>query len=287
MMPARHRRLLPAVAAALVALPLVAQPRRPTPPAPVVTPLVDRVVVPAGPFVMGSDTLGEPDERPQHTVTLRAFRIDRVEVSREQYARCVRARRCDDAWARATWTDRRQPVTSVTWFMADAYCRWAGGRLPTEPEWEKAARGTDGRIYPWGNDAPTRARAVFGQRMNVGQPEAVGTHPTGASPYGALDLAGNVWEWTATVYDPYAYRAPASEPTCASALAAYADLQRRNLWAFTGSMGIPHACQRVLRGGAWNYRADGLRSTNRVHHEPTGRYPVSGFRCADDAVPAG
>ncbi len=285
MMHARPRglsRVLPAVAAALVALPLVAQPRAPTP-TPVLAPHIDRVVVPAGPFVMGTDTLGEPDERPQHTVTLPAFRIDRVEVSREQYARCVRAGRCGEAWARPGWTDRRQPVTSVNWLMAEAYCRWAHGRLPTEPEWEKAARGTDGRSYPWGNDPPTRARAVFGQRMNLGQPEAVGTHPDGASPYGALDLAGNVWEWTATVYDPYAYRTPAREPTCTSALAAYADLQRRNLWAFTGSMGIPRTCHRVLRGGAWNYPAPGLRSTNRVHHEPTGRYPVSGFRCADDA----
>jgi formylglycine-generating enzyme required for sulfatase activity len=274
------------VAVGLVALPLMAQPRRATTPLPV-APTIDRVLVPAGAFAMGTDAGGEPDERPRHVVTLRAFRIDRVEVSREQYARCVRAGRCTEAWARPGWTDRRAPVTSVSWFMAGAYCRWAGGRLPTEPEWEKAARGTDERQYPWGNDRPTAARAVFGQRMNLGQPAPVGTHPTGASPYGALDLAGNVWESTASVYDPYGYRYPETEPTCATALAAYADLQRRNLWAFTGAMGIPRACQRVLRGGAWNYRPDGLRVTNRVHHEADGRYPVSGFRCADDGVPPG
>ncbi len=272
------------IATVLVALPLTAQPRAPRPSTP---PPLDRVLVAAGAFIMGADADGEPDERPRHTRTLPAFRIDRTEVSRESWSRCVRAGRCQDAWARATWTDRRAPVTSVTWFMARDYCRWAGGRLPTEAEWEKAARGTDGRTFPWGAEPPTPARAVYGQRMNVGQPAAVGTHPTGASPYGALDMAGNVWEWTATVYDPYGYRSPTTEATCATALATYADLQRRNLWAFTGSMGIPHNCQQVLRGGAWNYRAAGLRVTNRVHHEPTGRYPVSGFRCADDRVGGG
>ena len=271
------------VAGALVGLPLLAQPRGAA--SLPIAPTIDRVEVAAGAFAMGRDVGGEPDERPRHVVVLSAFRIDRLEVSREQYARCVRAGRCSEAWARPTWTDRRAPVTSVTWFMAAEYCRWASGRLPTEPEWEKAARGTDERTFPWGNDAPTPARAVYGQRMHLGQPAAVGTHPAGASPSGVLDLAGNVWEWTATVYDPYGYRYPAVEPTCATALAAYADLQRHGQWSFTGSMGIPHECQRVLRGGAWNYPPDGLRVTNRVHHQPTGRYPVSGFRCADDAVP--
>jgi len=122
--------------------------------------------------------------------------------------------------------------------------------------------------------------------MHLGQPEPVGTHPTGASPYGALDMAGNVWEWTSTVYDPYAYRRPTTEATCESALATFRELNHLGLYAFTGAMGIPNRCQNVLRGGAWNYWPSGLRSTNRVHHEPTGRYPVSGFRCADDRVEA-
>ena len=247
-------------------------------------PPIDRVLVPAGAFTMGNDVEGEPDESPVHTRTLAAFRIDRLEVTREDYQRCVRAGVCQDAWRRPTWTDPHGPVTGVSWHQARTYCRWVSGRLPTEAEWEKAARGADGRRFPWGNDPPTRERAVYGLRMNVGQPEPVGSHPSGASPFGALDMAGNVWEWTESVYDPYAYRYPDTVPTCETALAAYADLRHLNRWAFTGAMGIPDACQRVLRGGAWNYWPSGLRASNRVHHEPDGRYPVSGFRCADDAV---
>ncbi len=271
-------------AAALVALPIFAQrrPRRP----PAVRPPVERVRVPAGAFVMGNDVDGEPDERPQHTRTLPAFRIDRTEVTREDYFRCARANHCPEAWARPAWTDPRGPVTGVSWFQARLYCGWVGGRLPTEAEWEKAARGTDGRRFPWGDEAPTQARAVFGQRMTTGQPEPVGSHPSNASPYGALDMAGNVWEWTESVYDPYAYRHPETVSTCEMALAAFRELNHLRLYAFTGAMGIPTECQRVLRGGAWNYWPSGLRSSNRVHHKPEGRYPVSGFRCADDDVSA-
>jgi serine/threonine-protein kinase len=281
----------PVAAAVLtVALPLVAQPAPRRSPGDAHRSLyepspVDRVLVPAGPFTMGSDAEGEPDERPEHTRTLAAFRIDRREVSRGDYRRCSLAGVCREAWARPGWTDPRGPVTSVSWHMARTYCRWAHGRLPTEAEWEKAARGAEGRRFPWGNDAATRDRAVYGLRMNVGQPEPVGSHPSGASPYGALDMAGNVWEWTDDVYDPYAYTRPTHVPTCEGALSAYADLRRRGLWSFTGAMGIPHECHRVLRGGAWNYWPSGLRTTNRVHHAPNGRYPVSGFRCADDNVP--
>jgi formylglycine-generating enzyme required for sulfatase activity len=235
---------------------------------------------------MGSDADGEPDERPQHTRNLPTFRIDRTEVSREDFFRCVQAGVCADAWARPTWTNPRAAVTSVSWHQARTYCHWTGARLPTEAEWEKAARGTEARQFPWGNEAPTRERAVYGLRINVGQPATVGSHPTNASPYGALDMAGNVWEWVEDVYDPFAYRRPESVPTCARAMGAYAELQRMRLWAFTGAMGIPNTCQRVLRGGAWNYWPSGLRSTNRVHHEPEGRYPVSGFRCADDGASA-
>ncbi len=281
--PARSPQVFAVLAALAVGAPLAAQnPDRPvTPP-----PTADRVTIPAGEFVMGSDTLGERDERPAHRVMLPAFAMDRTEVTRGNYRRCTRAGVCAEAWIpRPTFRDATQPVVAVTWFDARTYCRWAGGRLPTEAEWEKAARGTDARIYPWGNDPPTPERAVYHLRMTVGHPAPVGTHPAGDSPYGLHDMAGNVWEWTDSVYDPFAYTHPATTATCESALAAFADLRRRNDQSFTGAMGIPTQCQRVLRGGAWNYWPAGLRSSNRVHHEPTGRYPVSGFRCAADVHP--
>jgi formylglycine-generating enzyme required for sulfatase activity len=165
----------------------------------------DRVVVPAGPFVRGSTRAD--DERPRETRRLPAFRIDRTEVTRAAYARCVAARRCP-ATAADLSTEPGLPMTDVTWHEAKAYCLFAGGRLPRELEWEKAARGADGREYPWGNDADC-GRANWGNfdgegpcvGKNPGRPVAVGSFPGGASPYGALDLGGNVWEWVEDAYD--------------------------------------------------------------------------------------
>ncbi|MEI8259645.1 MAG: SUMF1/EgtB/PvdO family nonheme iron enzyme, partial [Deltaproteobacteria bacterium] len=160
-------------------------------------PRVDRVRVPAGSFVMGLDVGGEGDERPRHTVQLGAFAIDRLEVSREVYALCVAAGACSAPRAMAArFDDPRQPVVGVSWSDAQQYCAWTGGRLPTEEEWEKSARGTDERTYAWGNEPPTAERAVFDRDDSRGTPDPVGTHPTGRGPYGALDLTGNVWEWT-------------------------------------------------------------------------------------------
>jgi formylglycine-generating enzyme required for sulfatase activity len=160
------------------------------------------VYVPAGPFIMGSsdrDSSALDTEKPQQTdLALDAFWIMRTEVTNVQYNRCVRAGVCRKpgslSWDDPTYAE--YPVILVTWYQANEYAQWVGGRLPTEAEWEKACRGTDGRIYPWGNATPTSELANFG--MNVGDTMPVGSYPDGASPYSALDMAGNVWEWTST-----------------------------------------------------------------------------------------
>jgi eukaryotic-like serine/threonine-protein kinase len=172
--------------------------------------VVDRLAVPAGAFVRGSNK-GDDDERPSRSETVPAFAIDRTEVTRMAYAACVATRRCKPvpaAVAGPVGGDGNLPVTGVSWFDARDYCAFAGGRLPSEAEWEKAARGTDGREFPWGADAACE-RANWGNfdgegpcaSKNPGFPVAVGRYPTGASPFGALDLAGNVWEWVADKYD--------------------------------------------------------------------------------------
>lgn len=166
----------------------------------------DRVAVPAGVFVQGS-TRGADDERPARKERLPAFKIDRTEVTRAMYARCVEAKKCAVPPMDLA-VDPDLPVTQVTWKEARAFCAFAGGRLPTEAEWEKAARGADGREYPWGNE-PECSRGNWGNfdgegpcaETNPGRPVPVGQYPAGASPYGVLDMGGNVWEWVADAYD--------------------------------------------------------------------------------------
>lgn len=183
------------------------------------------VVVPAGPFVRG-DSTGEPDERPQRRIELPAFALDRTEVTRGAYGLCVQQGVCRPPAVPGRPPDpsallpKELPVAYVSWHDAATYCRWAGKRLPSEAEWEKAARGPDGRRYPWGNDFSCR-RGNFGNFAGDGRCAdegapgkllPVGSFADGASPYGALDMAGNVWEW---VYDPYsadAYRRPPLRP---------------------------------------------------------------------------
>jgi len=212
----------------------------------------DRVAIPAGPFQQGS-TRGEEDERPVRTTTLRGFTIDRTEVTRADYARCVAARRCQPVPAPLRGpadADPRLPVTGVSWNDARNYCRFAGGRLPTEAEWEKAARGSDGREYPWGDELACD-RANWGNfegegpcaGKNPGRPVAVGSYPTGASPYGVLDLGGNVWEWVADKYE--------DEPS-----------------------------RRVVRGGSCCSYFVGPRAANRNAWAPEHRDGDLGFRCA-------
>jgi formylglycine-generating enzyme required for sulfatase activity len=176
----------------------------------------EMVYVPAGEFLMGS-TDDDPDasdyEKPQHTVYLDAFWIDKTEVTNAQYRKCVEAGACEEPpyWNDDTYNAPSQPVVGVSWDGAQVYAAWVGGRLPTEAEWEKAARGTDGRIYPWGNSAPDCNKANY--EGCADHPLAVGSHPDGASPYGVLDMAGNVWEWVADWYDEgYYVSAPFRNP---------------------------------------------------------------------------
>jgi formylglycine-generating enzyme required for sulfatase activity len=222
------------------------------------------VRVPAGAFTMGGGD--EDDERPAHRVFLSEFQLDRDEVTRGEYGRCVRAHACAapsvDGAGDGEGADEIA-VTGVSWRDADAYCRFAGKRLPTEAEWEKAARGTDGRIYPWGNE-PSCAQANFGNfegegrcPENPGRPVKPGGFP-GASPYGARDLAGNVWEWVADRYDAKFYRrSPARDPK-----------------------GPPAGDKRVVRGGACCSMFGLPRASNRLAFPETYKDIDIGFRCA-------
>jgi len=248
--------------------------------------------VPAGAFTMGADRGGQEDERPAHEVTLAAYWLDRTEVTNEAYERCVAAKVCQPHDPKSALVNRfggdeafrapLQPISSISWADARAYCTWAGKRLPTESEWEKAARGTDTRRFPWGNDPPDPSRAVYATSRTAD----VGTHPQGAGPYGHLDMAGNVWEWLEDLYDPYAYRRPHADHggpgTCDQIMAAQDELRRQGLQGYTGTNPIPTECERVLRGGAFNYDGPGLRSSNRVHHPSRFRLIMSGVRCAKD-----
>ncbi len=254
-------------------------------------------LVPGGDFMMGADDEGELDERPAHKVTLAPFFLDLTEVTNEAYGKCVDAGACrahdaDSARINKVGEDRafrhpKQPISAVSWDDALGYCRRLGKRLPTEAEFEKASRGTDRRKYPWGNEFPNRKRSVFGEATTAD----VGSRPDGNGPYGHSDLTGNVWEWIADFYDPYAYRRPGAargeSGTCEQTLEVFKELRENHMQGFTGTNPIPTECEHVLRGGAFNYNARGLRSSNRVHHPGKFRLIMSGFRCAMDASASG
>jgi formylglycine-generating enzyme required for sulfatase activity len=252
----------------------------------------DMLGVPGGRFPMGQDDIGEKDERPRHDVRVSAFLLDKTEVTNEAYYRCVEAKVCRphsaaSAEANKLGNDKKfrtptRPISGVSHDDAEAYCRWVGKRLPTEAEWERAARGSDGRLYPWGSEEPTHELAVF----SGGVTQPVGSKPKGAGPYGHLDLAGNVWEWVADRYDPYAYRRETASRgvpgSCDEILKTQAELRKGGMDGFTGTNPIPDECEFVLRGGAFNYGGKGLRCSNRVHHPGRYRLVMSGFRCARD-----
>jgi formylglycine-generating enzyme required for sulfatase activity len=219
------------------------------------------VLVGEGAFAMGSPWgEGDNDEHPQHNVYLPAYYIDKYEISMGQYRQCVQEGGCSppDAGGRCTWGNagkERYPINCVSWAQSAAYCRWAGKRLPSEAEWEKAARGPDGRRYPWGNQEPTCQLAQF--RSCGDKLVSVDSYGGVPSPYGAVQLAGNVWEWVADWHgETYYAEAPPSNPQGPAS-------------------GIFH----VLRGGSWVANPPLLRSADR-YYTPTTHDQGVGFRCA-------
>jgi formylglycine-generating enzyme required for sulfatase activity len=264
----------------------------------------DMALIPAGEFLMGSPAGdGFTDERPQRSVSLRAFLIDRYETTNAQYRQFVKttghAVPVNPNPSVTLWNDGRpfpgsesHPVVNVSWHDAKAYCAWAGKRLPTEAEWEKAARGTDARIYPWGNgwDVQKANSASYwagrtiefkdtlewktfwveGEGARISREWGlksevltlpVGSLPEGASPYGLFDMAGNASEWVQDWYEPsYYLRAPHDNPG-----------------------GPAGTLLKVVRGGSWLKPASSLRAANRDYGLPGAQQSGTGFRCAKDS----
>jgi eukaryotic-like serine/threonine-protein kinase len=226
------------------------------------------VFVPAGEFTMGSEIFD--DEKPIHTVYLHAFWIDQTEVTVHMYSICVEAGICAKPENISSSTRPRYygnpdfdnyPVIYVSWNMAKTYCEWAGRRLPTEAEWEKAARGTDGRTYPWGEEINCSLANYWGKENGcVGDTTRVGSYLNGASVYGTFDMAGNVWEWVSSLYRPYPY-----DPT-------------------DGRENLDSSDPRVARGGSWFINTT-VHSAMRSRNKNKSGSEIVGFRCAMSATP--
>jgi formylglycine-generating enzyme required for sulfatase activity len=254
------------------------------------------VYVPAGDFLMGSlEGVGVKDEAPQHTVYLDAFWIDQTEITNDMFnafvsatgyltgaekagisADIVGANRLHPQGPESDLTNReKHPTVHMSWYDATAYCEWVGRRLPTEAEWEKAARGTDGRTYPWGNTKPDGTLADFADSntsfywsdstINDGYKVTapVDSYPAGKSIYGALDMAGNAWEWVSDWYsEDYYLTSPTSNP-----------------------LGPEAGIGRVLKGGSWFSNASNIRSARRLMDDPKLGFCNGSFRCVLDATP--
>ena len=227
-----------------------------------------QVFVPAGKFQMGGfDIHTENDELPVHEVALHEFWIDQYEVTNGMYGLCVQAGVCPPPQKFSS--DKRTeyfgntefqdyPVTTVTWSNAQTYCAWAGRRLLTEAEWERAARGDDLRTYPWGEEPPSEVYANYDNAIR--DTSRVGTYPLGASPFGAMDMAGNVWEWVQDFYDvDYYLTSPSENPT--------------------GPAAAPRLVQRVIRGGSYQDAWVNIRLANRGYE--SGPNPEAAFDSPD------
>ncbi len=221
------------------------------------------VKIPAGKFNMGKEDNIESADGPRHTVYLEDYWIDQTDVTNAMFAKCVQAGQCtfdvqhaatDIHFGNPEYVDH--PVVYITWYQAVAYCQWANRRLPSEAEWEKAARGTDERPFPWGRKPVDPTLANYND--NIGDTTPVGKYPLGASPYGLLDMAGNVRQWVADWFDALFYRnSPLQNP-----------------------LGPGLGEKRVLRGGSFKDPANGVRVTVRFEHVPGSAGLNRGFRCA-------
>ncbi len=245
----------------------------------------DMVRVPAGLFSMGYEIdnrneWGDVDEEPVHEVYLDAYSIDKYETTSREFAEFLNADPDEseryiklgkrvtvekaDGKFRARAGLENYPVNRVTWHGANAYCRWKGKRLPTEAEWEKAARGEDGRTFPWGEEHPDDSLATY--RREIGEfgfkaMEPVDSLPEGRSPYGLHHMAGNAWEWVADWFDDdYYAHSPKANPK-----------------------GPDSGTTKVLRGGNWYYKAYYMRSAYRFNDKPEATKIWQGFRCSGDA----
>lgn len=236
-------------------------------------------LIPPSEFIMGTGGENDnPNQKPEHPVFLNAYRIAMYEVTNEQYRAFFMdgGYRKEELWTSDGWRfvqenevgypsgwtvrgfeDLRKPVIGVSWYEANAFANWLGMRLPTEAEWEKAAKGTDGRLYPWGNEFDNTK--VFYKAIT--RPLEVGSFPTGASPYGILDMAGNIWEWVADWYDRNYYnKSPTIMPK-----------------------GPNSGKSKVVRGGGWGCNRRQMQCAYRRHEKPTWRRLDIGFRVAQDA----
>ena len=233
---------------------------------------VDMVVIPAGPFIRGSrEGEGRSDEFPRRKIHLKAFAIDKYEVSNAQYLKFVKDSNHKppfNVYGEGPLSEvpgiGNLPVVQVTWHDAVDYCFWAGKRLPTEAEWEKAARGTDGRIYPWGDEPHKEKVANYDREWEEKTTlMKVSSLPEGRSPYGIYHLAGNVREWVQDWYDPEYYRsAPNKNPK-----------------------GPEQGILKVLRGGSWHSFLSDLRTASRGKGGFALKTHGVGFRCAKDISP--
>jgi formylglycine-generating enzyme required for sulfatase activity len=225
---------------------------------------MEQMYVPAGKFIMGKvDTISK-GAAPQHIVYLDAFWMDRVEVSNAMYLKCLKAGGCtslvSDNTRYKNWIYRNHPVVYVNWYQAQAYCQWTGRHLPTEAQWEKAARGTDGRMYPWGNDAPNPTLANYSSSL-IHESVSVYRYPLGASPYGVLNMSGNAREWVMDWFDPTYY----------------------SISPYKNPPGPQIGFERSLRSGSYNEDGREIFALKRYSHEPQSAGLSRGFRCAEDA----